>query len=161
MIAIGFTGTRNGMTQEQQQMVEGFLMDYENGNPFDIVRHGDCLGSDAQFHEIVRSLFSKSMRKPQIHSHPPTNPKLRAFTQADVIHEPKEYKARDRDIVNQSDVLIACPKLMELEQWSGTAYTTKHALEVYQMSRQVGQHKEVIIIWPDGSYDITSKGEFD
>ncbi|HMG12582.1 MAG TPA: hypothetical protein VK571_05385 [Gemmatimonadaceae bacterium] len=51
---IGFTGTRFGMTDNQHSEV-AFLLAMLGG--FDILitsHHGDCIGSDAEFHELAR-----------------------------------------------------------------------------------------------------------
>lgn len=149
MLTVGFTGTRNGMTEEQERMLMWFLLDLDPGK----FRHGDCLGSDKQSHLLVRDILKRCF----IEIHPPTNPKLRAFCEGDLVHEPKEYKTRDRDIVDKSNIMIGCPKLMESEQWSGTWYTLRYALETYQQLNLTGEKREVITIWPNGTYECWPK----
>lgn len=41
---LGFTGTRQGMTDYQQAQVRRFLVAYQ----CTILHHGDCIGADAQ-----------------------------------------------------------------------------------------------------------------
>lgn len=139
---VGFTGSREGMTAPQfATLVECFRDIYAEGKaePFYgvSVHHGDCEGADntaseqAQFYGFW------------IVSHPPINPKLRAYTLANEIREPKEYLERDRDIVAETDWLIATPNGPERPH-SGTWYTINYA---------IGQGKPVTIIWPDGTLE--------
>jgi hypothetical protein len=117
---VGFTGTRNGMSDLQKAKVNEFLVN----NVFQIeeVAHGDCVGSDEQFHSMCYKLGIK------IVIHPPTNLRNRAYCTSPHILEPKEYLARNCDIVNSSTVLIATPKLLQEEQRSGTWHAIRYAL---------------------------------
>lgn len=128
---LGFTGTREGMTIPQRLKVNALL---ERLQPLE-VHHGDCVGSDRDFHVIV----SKRVRTV---AHPATGSKLRAFCDADEIREPKPPLERDRDIVNECHGLLATPRFMSEEQRSGTWYTTRYALRC---------SKPAWIVWPDGS----------
>ena len=64
----------------------------------------------------------------------------RAWFQSDETRAPKSYFARNRDIVEECDVLIGCPSQTR-HMYGGTWYTIDHA-------RQVG--RRVILITPDG-----------
>jgi hypothetical protein len=49
----GFTGTRNGMTPQQKEVItrlEVFTTKILEAY------HGDCLGSDADFHHLIREI---------------------------------------------------------------------------------------------------------
>jgi len=138
MTVIGFTGTRQGMTRLQKQLVETLLVMH---NPKE-AHHGDCVGSDAQFHRIICDKTESS-----IIVHPPTDPKYRAFcaadeTRGDMILPAKPYLDRNQAIVDYSSIMIATPRLLREEQCSGTWYTVRYA-------RKVG--REIHIIYPDGS----------
>jgi hypothetical protein len=129
---LGFTGTRRGMTTEQIEAVTKLV------GAWDVVHHGDCLGADAQCHTIARSAAKR------IIVHPPSDDRLRAHCAGDVICPPKPYFARNRDIVNESDLLIATPA--EFVPKGGTWYTLNYA-------RSVG--KPTILIYPSGLMEST------
>jgi len=48
---IGFTGTRSGMNYFQKRHVSKLLEDYSSICV--TAHHGDCVGADAEFHELV------------------------------------------------------------------------------------------------------------
>ena len=140
MTVIGFTGTRAGMTHLQKQLVETLLVMF----PPKETHHGDCIGSDAQFHRIICDQTSAS-----IIIHPPSNPRYRAYCAADEargdnILLTKPYKERNRDLVNASSIMIAAPRLLREEQRSGTWYTIRYA-------RECG--KKIFIVYPDGTVE--------
>lgn len=94
-IHIGYTGTQRGMTSIQCEVVRN-LVRYKDF----YAHHGDCVGGDAQFDEIVR-------RAPGCRGvivHPPKNPSKRAFVQIrhpyDTLLEEKDYLDRNKDIVD-------------------------------------------------------------
>ena len=131
----GFTGTRYGMTFDQIIKVDEFLLNNEN---FDIFHHGDCVGADAESHRLAQT------NGLAIVVHPPTDPKFRAYCKGMFvkIRDPKPYHDRNRDIVNESDFLLATPRTFIEEKKGGTWYTIRYAKEV---------EKPGMIIWPDGS----------
>jgi len=131
-IKIGFTGTQRGWTYEQMVAVKKFLMQKQ---PFDL-HHGDCIGADA---EVDRLSYPMSHHT---YVHPPINNYKRAYTKTFVdIREPKEYIARNHDIVDETDFLLATPGEKEEQLRSGTWATIRYA-------RKKG--KQVVIIYPDG-----------
>lgn len=115
MMIVGFTGTQNGMTHNQRR---AFFEDTPIKAIMDVcykVHHGDCVGSDADFHRIVR--FKEVV---PIVIHPPDRDIKRAFCVGNEMKEPKPYLERNHDIVDACDVLIACPKSTLEEMRSGT-----------------------------------------
>lgn len=140
MIIIGFTGTRQGMTRLQRQLVESLLVMH----PPKETHHGDCVGSDAQFHKIICDQTTAS-----IIIHPPLDRKHRAFctideSRGDKVLPEKEYLERNRDIVNVSKIIIAAPKELLEQQRSGTWYTIRQARE---------KKREIFIVFPDGTVE--------
>lgn len=127
----GFTGTRSGMTEAQADVVRDILC----ARGVFVGHHGDCVGADAQFDEICRRLGIYRV------AHPPTYKKLRAFCDAEFVTVPKDYLARDRDIVEVTRALIAAPKEYRNVKRSGTWYTIRYA-------RNRGKH--VMIVFPNG-----------
>ena len=127
---VGFTGTRNGMSEAQKETFRRFVRGCSK------LHHGDCIGADADAHEIAQSLGIG------VRIHPPKNEKLRAFCKgAEFVHAPKPYPVRNADIVNATQSLIACPKEYS-EGTGGTWQTIRMANE---------QNKRVIVIWPNGA----------
>src|SRR5579864_7328642 len=105
---IGFTGTRFGMTDAQFDALAKLLDDHMP-NEF---HHGDCVGADAQAHTAVRIYREKSRRDVAIHIRPSESAELRAFCVAlagDTVHAGKANFARNREIVDSTDLLIATP----------------------------------------------------
>lgn len=134
-LQIGFTGTKQGMTAYQREFLRNKLLNLKI-NGYQYVHHGDCVGADAQFHEIAISIGF------QVIIHPPTNPKLRAhlfdvFTQ---ILPAKDYLSRNRDIVDACSILLATPKESFEVLRSGTWATVRYARS---------KKKEVFIIRPE------------
>lgn len=114
---VGFTGTRLGMTEQQRSALLVTLRRLGAGE----LHHGDCQGADAQAHDIGRSL--------QLHivGHPPTGSGLRQFCVCDEIRDPLPYLARNRNIILQTQILIAAPDGPERSR-SGTWATVRHAI---------------------------------
>lgn len=134
---IGFTGTRKGMTVQQIQLFQRLAETFMGvGVEF---HHGCCEGADSEAHVMARSVQGTL-----IHGHPST---LRSFTKREieeytVFHQPQPPLVRNRDIVLDTQVLIAAPKEAEEVQRSGTWATIRYA-----RTRQRGI---VIYLWPDG-----------
>lgn len=137
---ISFSGTRKGMTSVQKDAVREIL---SKARPQQ-VRHGDCVGADEEFHQIA----SMELGIPTV-IHPPVKEVLRAFCkpvthfpgQVDKILEPKEYLERNRELVDNSGILIACPADEKRNDRTGTWYTVRYA---------INQNRPVILITPEG-----------
>lgn len=127
---VGFTGTRHGMTDAQVDTVNAFLSNKE----IKCVHHGDCVGADTDFHGLATDSGLTVV------IHPPEDDRLRAWNRSDDIREPKPYLARNRDIVDESDFLIATPETSREEPKGGTWYTIRYARA----------KKPVLVVWPDG-----------
>lgn len=126
------------MTRLQKQLVETLLVIHKPRE----VHHGDCIGSDAQFHSIICDKTDSS-----IIIHPPSDRRYRAFcvadeTRGDKILPEKPYLERNRDIVRSIEVILAAPRGFVEERRSGTWSTVRY-------TREVG--REIFIIFPDGS----------
>lgn len=131
---VGFTGTQNGMTKDQQVRLTAILKELA---PFDEFHHGDCVGSDAQAVDLVNRLLSNIT----VVCHPPTDTKKRAYAISHVEWRPAPYLQRNREIVQQSKILIATPKSRFEELRSGTWATIRYA-------RKLG--RDIVIIYPNG-----------
>ncbi len=128
---IGFTGTQRGMSQDQKRVVKTLMADASEA----IVHHGDCVGADSDFHDIV---FAEN----SIELHPCDITAKRAWCIGDVCHFPKAPLVRNKDIVNVSELLIACPGEKHMKIRSGTWSTVRYAQEM---------GKPVFLVFPDGT----------
>ncbi len=99
-----------------------FLYEERNARRF---HHGDCIGADQQAFVIAKSIGYET------HSHPPENPKARAFTKSDINYPVLPYMARNDEIVAASDVLIAGPYQDGEIVRSGTWATIRRAIKAY------------------------------
>lgn len=133
---LGFTGTREGMTEAQKESVRELMSSL---NPRLFV-HGDCVGADADAHTIARSLgLVIAMR-------PCTLRNYRAYSQgASKEYPPEPPLDRNRKIVEESSILMATPKGFHEEARGGTWYTINYARKM---------KTPVIIVFPDGSADV-------
>lgn len=144
--SVGFTGTQVGMTDMQKVRFKRLLKvlrDTKGRNSI-MFRHGDCVGADFDAHLIAMILDY------EIVIHPPENPSKRAFCdlgRISKINKEKPYLERNRDIVDNSSMMIACPKEFEEQLRSGTWSTYRYALK---------NDKKTVIIWPDGSFSSES-----
>ena len=142
--SVGFTGTRRGMNEKQKKLLRSFLERLKWHCKAREFHHGDCVGADEEAHEIARESSY------YIVVHPPINPILRAFCEGNEVLDPKPYLVRNRDIVDSSDVLIACPYQEKEVLRSGTWATVRYARK---------RHKPIIIIFPSGrvKYESANK----
>lgn len=115
---VGFTGTRLGMSQHQKEQF--VLKLYDLG--IHEFHHGDCIGADADAHDIVRLFFPNV----KIVVHPPYKTKTQAFKTGDESRFPAPYITRDRAIVNETEYLIGSPHCAEIIR-SGTWTTIRYA----------------------------------
>lgn len=135
MNVLAFTGTRRGMTPEQQQAVRGLLRQFYSG--WDVV-HGDCVGADADFHALALQNGSAVTLRPC------TLTAQRAFCQgAAVTFEPEAPIARNHKIVDGGSVLLATPGEDGEVLRSGTWATIRYAQK---------QKKPVVVVWPNGVF---------
>lgn len=133
---IGFTGTREGMSFAQSESLLRVLREL---SPTE-VHHGCCVGADAEVHLLAYLEWPT-------HGHPgPFGPLRMPLDETiahgfHVLHAPKDYGARNQDIVDVCDVLVAAPMEMMEVQRGGTWQTVRRARKA---------RKKVIIVWPDG-----------
>lgn len=136
---IGFTGTQQGLTILQFAALERLVIAVAGEVDFDVTpHHGDCIGADQAFHTICEDR-RQCLRIPIIH--PPLSTYKRAFCPGRVL-PPRPYLERNRDIVDQSDWLIAAPDSDKERVRSGTWSTVRYARK---------QLHHIIFVYPDGS----------
>jgi hypothetical protein len=138
---LGFTGTQLGMSEHQAREFAALVLRLQ---PTEF-HHGDCIGADAEAHDIVRRISPAT----HIVVHPPINPDKRAFRVAtssraarpgDVVLQPKEYLERNHAIVDATDLLVAAPRADEEElrrgTWTTVRYARKLGRAVFLLPRQ-------------------------
>jgi len=146
MTNVGFTGTREGCTVHQAGFLELILRE-RLSEPGSVLHQGCCVGADAQATAIARRLFGAAV---VIVGHPCNWPALQdkdAVATSHPIRPCRPPLERNRTIVDECDVLVACPAGPEVVR-SGTWSTIRYA-------RRTG--KPVIIIYPDGTVDYGSE----
>lgn len=126
---IGMTGNRTSISDAAISSLKTFLSD----NQIIEAHHGDCVGADQKFHEIMTEYGIKTV------IHPPKNDKMRAYCKGDVIHPEKEYIARNHAIVDDTDMLIAFPSTKTEVLKSGTWATVRYARK---------KDKKILILYP-------------
>lgn len=133
-VSIGFTGTRKGMTAGQKTTLRELIPKATEAH------HGDCIGSDEEFHEICAEL------EIPIVIHPPEDDKLRAYCNSGniiYIHPPRPYLVRNQIIVDTCDLLLVCPKEdaePPPQRGQGTWSCARYARRIERRMR---------IIWPE------------
>ena len=140
---LGFTGTRKGMTLAQKRVVAEICDDLA----YDTLHHGDCVGADEEAHHLASQA---SMERIEIW--PPKEHDRRAYCWYQdqikrptiIVHEPDDFGARNRSIVDNTDGLVATPKGYQEELRSGTWGTIRYAMKI---------KRPVIVIWPDGTQE--------
>lgn len=138
---IGFTGSSTKVTVTQEISLKELLLKWKLQSQappgFKLkAHHGDCIEGDARFHEICLQLSIPVI------GHPPLNDKKRAYCEGFTeLWEPKEYLERNKDIVNQTNVLIALPDSYEEVLRSGTWSTVRYARKLC---------RDIFIIYPNG-----------
>ncbi len=125
-IIYGFTGTRTGLNKNQIKSIKELLNKNISDGYNICVHHGDCIGADKEFHDLVRDI-SKEIK---IIIHPPNNNILRAYCKSEFIEKTKPYLERNKNIVIVADTLIACPYSNEEQIRSGTWSTIRYAKKV-------------------------------
>lgn len=142
---IGFTGTRQGMTELQFEKLAEILMQLLTEEPT-IFHYGLCIGSDCEAAECAYELGYRIVAHP---GYLPKNPLWKgsrgSVSHNDEILPEKPFLDRDRDIVDASIILIGTPAQKQEQRRSGTWATIRYGKK---------QDKIVIIIFPDGSIDV-------
>lgn len=101
------------------------------------VHIGDCVGADRDFYLIA----CMHQTRPRLIGHPPSDDKWRTRSLYDEERQPKPYLQRNKDIVDECDVLLATPDRKEYQR-SGTWATIRYARK---------QGKRIYIVYPWGT----------
>lgn len=140
---LGITGTREGMNKKQQTAFLSVVSKLLEKYPTLVNYHqGCCVGVDNESAKLVDSLYGFT-----VIDHPPTNKSLVGDYKGHQTREDKNYFARNRDIVDESQVMIAITKQMVIPDppSGGTWYTLNYSIK---------NKKETYHIKPDGSVSV-------
>lgn len=139
---IGFSGTHEGLTNDQTLHVHMLLGDLKSAGATQAT-HGMCIGADEQFHFMAKALKYFVIGCPGVTKHNIVWRRSEKCSDCDLIMPEKYFLSRNHDIVRESDVVIVCPKeVVEQFQGSGTWATMRFAKSV---------QRPLIILWPDGT----------
>lgn len=132
MNTVGFTGTRRGLSTTQRESLTAVLHAL-GGRRF---VHGDCIGADAEAAEIAARLgYDVECRPCDLRGHRAFSPVSRQ------VAEPLPPLERNREIVRDGDVLVACPGEFREVLRSGTWATVRFARR---------ERKALWLVLPDG-----------
>lgn len=136
MTRIGFTGSRNGMTDAQKELLTEVLA--TNGMTSFV--HGGATGADTEAHDIA-SWVPITVMPGCDKNGVPRNP--REWGDADV-EKALPFLVRNLRIINDSDMMVACPdSMMEIGR-SGTWSTIRQTRK---------KRVPLVIIFPDGTIE--------
>lgn len=136
---LGFTGTRDLLSQAQMRWLYTFMDDVVNEGKVEEIHHGACTGADLEMH------LAAMERGIPLVVHPPVKTNFLAVqcitpTPGVTILPAKPYLNRDRDIVVAADGVLGMPARNETDG-GGTWYTINYAVRML---------KPVSIVHPDG-----------
>ncbi len=94
------------------------------------------MGADQAIHNLVKDTI-------EIVIHPPRCDTMRAYCSSTQIRSPQDYLIRNRNIVDETDVLLAFPATFHEVIRSGTWATIRYAKKM---------NKRVIIVYPDENH---------
>ena len=131
-----FTGTREGMTDEQLKQVGELLA---IAKP-DRVRHGCAVGADRQFHALA---------EPGTRDLYPSNPEQSRWALANVVKGDNVCAelpplVRNKEMVDQSTLIIATPRSAVEELRSGTWHTIRYA----RREQKRRTHIKIVVLAP-------------
>jgi hypothetical protein len=122
-LILGFTGTRNGMTPEQKKAVENWVIMLKPS----FAIHGDCIGADEDFHQIVKAVWPDV----PVTTYYVPGP-LRANCSASKQLEFKGHLSRNDKIVKDCTFLLATPPSEHPLSRGGTWYTIRRAVKKFR-----------------------------
>ena len=142
MLKVAFTGTRQGMTEEQAKTVGVWLMNHET--EISQLHHGACIGADVDFHNICIDMEMIRL----VHVHPSDNKNTNQLRQLKQIENvamiwPIETPlARDWTMVQHCDILLATPLQDDEVVRSGTWTTVRYARKLRKKVRLIRRSGE-------------------
>lgn len=136
-VAVGFTGTREGLTAAQADTLAAIFDRLVDEHVITEFHHGDCVGADDYAHHLA------AYHLIPVIIHPPVKSSLRAYCMgAYRIRTQRPYLERNREIVQETGLMIATPNTYTHDARSGTWTTVAYARDM---------DKPLFLIYPDGN----------
>jgi hypothetical protein len=123
---VGFTGTHNGASLAQLNVLAKKLVSLKEEG-FDEFHHGLCIGADEQAAKIAKTLGYRIVAHPGLAKNPANLMYRSEWDGNDEVREAKPFIERDRDIVNETEAMLATPMTWEEQTRSGTWTTIRYA----------------------------------
>ena len=120
-INVGFTGTREGMSQKQLQTLWAQIADIKAKKEPIVFHHGGCRGADLEAAKMFSNVTNRIWCLPG-----DSNQHLEAQKRGEITLAVKPYLERNKNIVTLCDFLIAAPLGPEIAR-SGTWMTVRYA----------------------------------
>lgn len=151
---LGFSGTRRGCTEVQRLAMRHAVLRLLDEVPaaigqFELASHGGCVGADAEFHRVVLPVAARVAVRPasDVAAHlvafQDASPKTIVEAEVVRVYPSTPALVRNHVIVDNCDVLLACPQGLESScQRSGTWATVRYA-------RSKGKRR--VIVYPNGT----------
>lgn len=142
---VGFSGTQDGMTDEQALMFEQAVMVFQPVT----FHHGVCEGADEEAHFIVRRILPncKIIGHPGVRNNGQVwKRSKKAQADLDECLPSKPFLDRNEDIIKAVNFLVATPKEKEPQQRSGTWSTIRRA--------QWNKTWAILLVHRDGTMEI-------
>ena len=137
---LGVSGSVHGCTESQLRVLESYIRLASE------LHHGDCIGVDAQAHAIALQ------GRLRVVAHPPVDSKKRAHVEgADEYRPLRSYLKRNRDIAEESDIVVGFPNHYSERLRSGVFATMRAGLRA---------GKRVMLVTPDGAVRPFTKSRF-
>jgi len=138
---LGVTGTLHGTTKIQYDNMRLFFL--INGKYITELHHGSSIGVDIEAHNLTTPVKSidRVIYPSTVGSTRVDIPTIDLRTE-DVTHPEKDSLERNKDIVDNSEWLLAFPRDMNEVEKSGTWSTVRYARKL---------DKLISIYWPDGT----------
>lgn len=147
---IGFTGTQYGCSEAQLDALYRMMTRLDAA----VWHHGDCVGADAQSHQLA---LAKGLK---VVVHPPNNNTKRAWCKGGhEVRDPKKYLQRNADIVRETVALVACPMHMYDPHKTRYHLGTTRGGTWYTIRYANRQRKPIWIIYQGGDVEALNVPE--
>jgi hypothetical protein len=140
--SVSVTGTRSGMTKQQKDRLKLLIGQLQPTT----LMHGDCVGADADAHEIARAAgLTVEIFPCDLHTQ---RARCDVITGPTTIHPIAKPLARNNAMVARADLTIAFPRSKKEQlRGSGTWQTVRRC----RLAR-----KRFLVVYPDGDVEASS-----